>query len=800
MRTGAPLLAAAFGLGLAAGDRWPSCAKPALAAALIASSVGVLMRASPRWRALAASAAALAAGTALMGARVGPARATLVQPRDDAVIEARVAGAELFARGVRLELTHTAWVLPPSAGPARVRASLEPGAEPPPAGAVVRAALRVRPLQAGVANPGGTDPTLGPARAGVGVLARVRSPALLEIVETPSFNWLNSIENQRARGSTELRRAGRGGALLAALALGDQNGLPERDRRAWAALGIAHLLSVSGLHLAIAAAGAYALAARTLRRWPRLVARCDTRRGALVVAVLAAAVYAALTGSATPALRSLAMLGSLALAVSWRRSSRALHALAAAALLVLAFDPAALFAVGAQLSFAATAGLVAGRTCSAEQTGGPLRRNFALALSTTARATLATAPIAALHFGAAPPLAGIANLIAVPLTSVLLMPVAFVAAGCALAFPDAPPAALLGAAAWIAERALDGALVLARLAPRTAPVPPAPLALAAHVLLAIVGLRTQRLWLRLACTFAAQAALAFMPPPALAPAPPRLAFIDVGHGDAVLVQTREFTLLVDAGGATPDGWDAGARVVAPALAALGVRALDALAITHGDLDHRGGAPSVLEMFSCRELWLPHGAGRDPAFRSLVEQARGRGARVRELGAGAPTSVHGPLSITPLWPPERTRGLGDNDRSLVLRVELPGLRALLLGDLELRGEAALLAGGADLRASVVKLAHHGSRSSTGSALLTAAAPRLAIASAPLRGRFGWPHREVRSRLAAHGIPLAWTGRDGALLIGTEGVPCVRRWRAGPRCIPLAASASATTRPEREARAP
>jgi competence protein ComEC len=122
-----------------------------------------------------------------------------------------------------------------------------------------------------------------------------------------------------------------------------------------------------------------------------------------------------------------------------------------------------------------------------------------------------------------------------------------------------------------------------------------------------------------------------------------------------------------------------------------------------------------------------------------------------------------------------------------------VRALFLGDLEAGGETALVASGADLRADVLKLAHHGSRSSTTSALLAAVAPRLAVASAPLHGRFHWPHPEVRERLAGAGVPLAWTGRDGALVVRAESGGCVRRWRGPPRCLPLEGKHASAPRP-------
>jgi succinate-semialdehyde dehydrogenase/glutarate-semialdehyde dehydrogenase len=785
MRASIPLLVAGFALGELLGDRWPGAARFAWVCALGSCGAAWLLRRSPRVCTALTTAAAIAAGAALLAQRVERAAPELAARARDAVIEGRVSFVEGLLGAVRVELRRVAWVRPERDGPARVELWLDAGAPLPAIGSALRLALHTRELAPGEANPGGPDPARSLARRGVGASARALDPRLLQMVERPAHNPWNRLANRRLVAIDRLRDFGRGGALLAALSLGDQGGLPERDRRAWAALGIAHLLSVSGLHLALAAAAAYRLALRAFARCARCTARRDARRLALAVALAAAAFYAALAGLATPALRSLAMLACLAAAAALRRPAAPAHALACAALAVLALDPAALFAPGAQLSFAATAALVLGRASHAERAGGRARRALASALSTTARATLASAPLAAIHFGAAPPLAGVANLLAIPLTAALGMPLAFAAAGCALLAPRATPVAGFEAAAWAAERALDAALALASAAPRSVPHPPHLAALALCALLAALGLRTRSLAARLACAFAAQLALAFVPAPALDPALPRLTFLDVGHGDAALVQAADFALLVDAGGASPDGWDAGERIVVPALAALGVRRLDALAISHADLDHRGGAAAVLAAFPCAELWLPRGALRDGAFAPLLAAARAHGARVRERGAGDAPLVRAGLRVTSLWPPRAHAELSDNDRSLVLRVELAGTRALLLGDLEARGERALVASGADLRARVLKLAHHGSRSSSTPELLGAVRPQLAIASAPLRGRFGWPHREVRERIAAHGIALAWTGRDGALLVHAGRHACLRRWRIAPECEPIAA---------------
>jgi competence protein ComEC len=222
-------------------------------------------------------------------------------------------------------------------------------------------------------------------------------------------------------------------------------------------------------------------------------------------------------------------------------------------------------------------------------------------------------------------------------------------------------------------------------------------------------------------------------------------------------------VLVDAGTALPGGPDLGRTLVVPALRALGVQHLDLLVASHADLDHRGGLPAVLSAVPVGELWLPHGAALEAGFGELLAAARARGVVVRERGSGSPAARFGDLEVSPLWPPPDARGEARNDRSLVLRIEVAGRRVLLPGDLESGGERALLASGADLRADVLKLAHHGSRTSSGDPLLRAVGAAVAIASAPRRSRFGMPHADVVARVREAGIALWWTGRDGAVLV-------------------------------------
>ncbi len=727
----------------------------------------------------------------------------------DATIEATIRGASVRSDQVHFELGAVRAVEPLDApAPERllltIRVSPERGT-PPAIGAFapgdrVRARVRIRPLETR-ANPGTPDRARRAARRGIAARAALVHEDL--IVRRPDLEgWrpLAPLHRLRARAARRMARHGPGGGLARALALGDRGGLERSTRDAFQRLGISHLLAVSGLHLALVAALAFRLLVFVLLRAGPPALRADPRAGALFGAVAAAGGYALLAGFGIPVRRALVVLIGLVASIASRHPTRRGAPLVAAAVVLLAFEPAACFEIAAQLSFAASAALVwatrpplrwIGGSSSGDgspaggsierSTGLPARVGRALAelLGTTALASAATAPIAAGTLGlAAPGTALLANALAIPWTALLLLPVSIVTSWVAGLAPESAVATgLCAAASGLGTLTLQVSSAAAAHVPALPAAPRGIGVLAAAIGLALVSIRTPSLGVRLVTSFGVVALLAIAPPPRIAPAPPRVVVLDVGQGDAVLVQGRRGALLVDAGIAVPEGPDLGQTIVVPALRALGVTRLDLVVASHADLDHRGGLPAVLRSVPVDRLWLPYGGTGDPAFAELVAAARAADVRVEEQGAGGAPLQAGNLQVTPLWPPSERPRTSGNDASLLLRVGVAGRTILLPGDLEAGAEAELLAAGARLRADVLKLAHHGSRTSSSAAWLAAVDGAVAIASAPRFGRFGMPHAEVVERVQAAGYTLWWTGRDGAVLIGLEPVLHVRGWRRG-----------------------
>jgi competence protein ComEC len=261
----------------------------------------------------------------------------------------------------------------------------------------------------------------------------------------------------------------------------------------------------------------------------------------------------------------------------------------------------------------------------------------------------------------------------------------------------------------------------------------------------------------------------------------RVTFLDVGQGDAILVEVPEGPrLLVDGGPAGNQRLDVGERVLAPFLWNRPTQRLDVVALTHPDSDHSGGLRAVLTRFGVREFW-ENGrwvTGTEETLRA----AERSGACRRTLVAGqrlwlgsALLTVLNPDGSRPLDepPPE-----GQNEESLVMRLDWRGFSILLTGDLGGPGEERLLEQHAPVRALALKVGHHGSRYSSTSPFLDATDPAVAVISVGARNSFGHPTPEVLGRLETAGARVYRTDRDGAVILETDGVTLsITRWASG-----------------------
>jgi competence protein ComEC len=587
----------------------------------------------------------------------------------------------------------------------------------------------------GFRNPGTFDYAAHLVRQGITVTGTVRGPRIT-LLDEGAPPWPARVRRD-AVAAMQAALPPTSAALLAGLLLGERRDLPPDVDAAFRRAGVYHVLAVSGSNVALVAATAWALLA--LARAPRRM----TALGATVAVVG----YALVVGPQPSVLRAALMAVLILLALMLEREASVLNSLALAAVLILAFRPADLHDPGFQLSFAATAGIVL----------APLpRRRLAAAVAVSAAAQVAVLPIGLAHFNQVSVIGVVANLAVVPLAGLATVLGLFaVAAGLA----STTLAAWLFAATWPLLLLLRGATAVAAAVPGAVihlPAPgPAGIACYAAALaggLAAWRLRgtrrrpAQRLAVVAVMLLTASALLTLWP--ALRPPDGRLrvTVLDVGQGDAIVVEGPDGrTVLVDAGPGGAYRLDAGERVVAPFLWNRGILRLAAAVVTHDDADHSGGMRAVRQLFTVREPWDGGTAGGPLALGSAV---------ITPLAAGA---------------------TGRNDASRVLRVDFGLVSILLASDVERAGELALVGSGAPLAATVLKVPHHGSRTSSGPELLAAVRPALALVSVGARNPYGHPDPAVLTRLTALGTDIYRTDHDGALLLETDGRTLkVTRW--------------------------
>jgi competence protein ComEC len=386
-----------------------------------------------------------------------------------------------------------------------------------------------------------------------------------------------------------------------------------------------------------------------------------------------------------------------------------------------------------------------------------------LAVAASVAAQCSLAPVLATWFHRLAPAAVLLNIAAVPLSAAVLL--AGLGVLLVAPFGDAVGQAA-GDVAWVAARALRASGDLGALGPwldlRVAsPTFPALALYAAGLGSLYRGRRGGGLALLAGCHLALVAGRF----PARADGRLHLTVIDVGQGDSLLLRSPSGrAILVDAGGSRDPRFDPGERRVAPELWRLGVRRLDALVVTHAHPDHVGGAAFLQHAFNVTQLWEGPAPLDDPVWRrAFARLDRSEAARMsvaRGMGAewdGVRIGVLGP--VRPRRPPHRVR----NEDSVVLDVTLGEVHLLLTGDVAGEAEAALRVP----PSLVVKVPHHGSRSSSAPAFVARAAPRLAVVSAGAHNPFGHPHPEVLDRYRARGALVLRTDRDGTIEISTDG---------------------------------
>ena len=533
--------------------------------------------------------------------------------------------------------------------------------------------------------------------------------------------------------------------VLAALAIGDQRAIPPDQWQIFTRTGVNHLMSISGLHVTMVSGLIFTLAYGLWRRSARLVLRLPARKAAVIAGVTAALVYTLLAGFEVPAQRTLYMLTVMAVALWLNRVSSALGVLSLALLVVVLIDPWAVLAAGFWLSFGAVGVILyvsVGRIGTAHWLVTWAQVQWAV--------TLALMPALLAMFQQVSIISPVANALAIPLVSLVVVPLTLVGmllpfdwvlqlahavmAGCtfALAWMSHLPAAVWQQHAppgWAVALAVAGVAIL--LLPRGVPLR----------------------WTGLAWLLP----LFLAAPPPLNEGELQLTVLDVGNGLAVVARTRNHALLFDAGPSYGPQADAGNRMIVPYLRAAGVKELDTLIVSHDDLDHYGGASSVLQAMPVAQL-LTSLPDADPLRFEADKAARCFAGQSWQWDGVRFDMLH------PARESYEDASIRDNNRGCVLRIAAGKNVALIPADIEARAEQQLLdSNRAALRAQVLVAPHHGSKTSSIPEFVRAVDPRIVIYPVGYRNRFGHPHGDVEERYLRQGSHVYRSDRDGAVTL-------------------------------------
>jgi competence protein ComEC len=580
----------------------------------------------------------------------------------------------------------------------------------------------------GSLNPHGFDYELWLWEQGVQATGYVRDggknlpPQLLG----QTWRYPVALARQSVRSRIESRVADRQLAgMIAALVVGDQGAIERVDWDVFRATGVAHLVSISGLHITMFAWGAALLVGWLWRRSARLCLLLPAPSAAMLGGVALACMYAAFAGWGVPAQRTCIMLATVALlrlsGARWPWP----HVWMLACAVVLSCDPWALMQPGFWLSFVAVGVLFATDLGAGYASPIGLRGRFTSFFREQWVMTVALAPLTLLLFGQMSVVGLAANALAIPWITLLVTPLAMLGV-------LAPPL-------WDMAAAAIGLLMLA-------------LHWLASLPWATLSIATPPLWVGAAGALGAAIAvfpwawhmrvlglplilpLVFWQNPLIEPGQFELLMADVGQGNAILVRTARHALLYDAGPRYSLDSDAGHRTLVPLLQALHIR-LDRLVLSHRDTDHVGGAAAVL------------GMQPDADLLSSIEPGHPLQAlrKARRCLAGEVWSWDG-VQFEVLHPQldDYEAGLRPNAMSCVLRISNGVQAALLPGDLEKSQEERLVAQGVVMQAQVIVVPHHGSKTSSSPGFLKAVQPKFALVQAGYRNRFGHPVAAVVER--------------------------------------------------------
>lgn len=571
--------------------------------------------------------------------------------------------------------------------------------------------------------------------------------------------WILLLRQQAILGVTEMFPE-QSGAFMNALVFGDRQQMIYEVEEQYQQFGLVHLLAISGSHIVLLMVIVYFILLRIGL----------TREVATVCLIFCIPLYTILAGASPSVIRAsiTGVLMLIAFICSIRLSS--LDALSVTAICMLIFDPYLVFNIGFQFSFVGSFALLLSASFLLESSNGVIRNSIYISLISQ----LVSTPILLYHFGYFSPYSIFLNILYVPFLSLIVLPCSIVILVCIPIVPFLATglANVLSIGLNLSNDFLRycESLPFIRLNFGRTPI----LLVALYCASIVSVLMVWERWMSKGIMLIASGIFLFICTCHYASPYFResgsVTFLDVGQGDAILIRLPydKEIYLIDTGGTirvNKEEWQrkkhefsVGNDILIPYLQKEGIKTIDKLIVTHGDADHIGAAQELLSNINVKEVVFGRKEQDAVLEKGLKKQALEKEVKISEVGEGESWSVN-EAEFFVLAPTGKERS--ENNASIVIWAKLGGLTWLFTGDVEEEGEKFLIAMYPDLRTDVLKVAHHGSNTSSIAPFLSAVQPNIAIISAGERNRYGHPHKEVIERFEKMGIEIWRTDKQGAI---------------------------------------
>jgi competence protein ComEC len=596
----------------------------------------------------------------------------------------------------------------------------------------------------GLTNPGSRDRLKWYAEQGVTALAIVRAKGPHERLQASKGYPIQLIRNRLALATAEALPGHETLGMLQGLTIGIKQGISQAQWQMLLVTGTNHLLAISGLHIGLVFGLGFKLGAWAWRRSYWLCTRLSSVRAGLLIAAVFAVIYALLAGFSVSTERSLIMLAVFSWA-RWRRSWLGLsYSVAIAVILILSWDPLATWSMSFWFSFAAVMSLAYGM-----QGVAPKIKTWREWMRPQWVVGLLLLPLSLFCFQTSSIIGFIANAIAIPWVSFLVVPIGLIGVACWFVLPS-----VAGGLWWLAALLLQ---LLSGVLNFLAHLPYAQLGLAINTAWVLVSAQAVFLILLGPRAIPGRYLALFLSVPLLTYLPPkilwgklRLTVLDVGQGLAVVAETARHVLVYDTGPPFGPEIDAAAVAILPYLRWRHSRHLDGLVVSHADNDHSGGVKTLLLAV--------------PTERILASVPK-RIPMARVCRAGQSWVWDG-VKFEMLHP-DRSPEWSGNNACCVLKITASNFSVLLPGDIERKAERHLLQHRrVDLKADILVAAHHGSKTSSQADFIAAVKPKIVIFSTGDQNRFKFPHPLVVARYQEHSVKIYDTAKTGAVVLGDE----------------------------------